>query len=193
MSTGRGVRVVTDQDLDVSENGTLVLKRRTVPVQLVQPNPYLNYDPHHDTSMFNIVDRDYGSRLRVSDEHGLYIKKYELLLVLFAVSPDIKHPVQDLIKRVEHATVVASENIAKTKRATISFARCDVDRYPLVQRMLTRAFERDSRYLPLLVLFEETVARRPPVFRPLTPTIGETPDHSSIERYILSVLDGKLD
>ena len=186
-------REITDQDLDATEGGVLVLRKRGVPVQLVQPNPYLNYDPHHDSSVFNIVDRDYGVRLRVSEKNGLYRKQYQFMLVMFAVSRDIDHPVQTLIHSVERAAARATDAIERSKRATIVFARCDVDRYPLVQRMLARTFDRDSRLLPILVLFEDNVARRPPVFRPMSVKIGDVPDHTAIERYINNVLDSKLD
>ena len=57
--------------------------------------------------------------------------------------------------------------------------------------MLKRAFQEDAALLPVLVLFEDTVGRRPPVFRPLGKAVTDVPTARQIDLYVNGILEAK--
>lgn len=158
------MHALSDGDIGLTEHGTLHLRNRLAPVQLVMPNPYVNYSSRADPVVHSIVDHDYGGKTRVNPEHGRFRKRADLTLLLVTVSADVAHPVGRLSATLERATTDAAAAVGGAAR--VRLARVEVDKAPRTRAMLQRALGPDVALLPVLLLFDDGVARRAPVYKP---------------------------
>ena len=185
--------VKTDKDFAISDYGTMSFAVRGVPVSLVQPNPYLNYNPLGDNALFNIVDRDYGSRFRVSQSAGVHRKQIQLTIVMFTVSSNVNHGVHeasDALRGIcERAVAVTN---SRRGPVALEMAMCYVDENPHIREMLIQSYAFEASLLPILILFEDGVAKRPPLFRPLDVKFKNVPTVQNILSTIETIANAKI-